>query len=356
MLAMIDWLSVSQNHVEPHEPFGADLVLHTDPETGEVTREHIVGFQHQGSFDTSLRIRSDGHRVEVSGNPSRFNREDNLFGFTAMADCMQLYNELLASLGLPLFTKGTADDVWDNAKTGHAQILEGCHFSRVDLAWNYETGSDRNADLALRALSACSRRGKAPKVEPSGMVHWGSADYARAKYYNKGRELKAHGNKKAVKTLYRDNIREYCQHHGIVRFEVGLGRKLLHEKKMNGWVLWNDETASELARKYDRANDMQASTTSYQEIAAELEKYDLPRTRALRAQHAAMAWLAGEDLRQSMSKSAFYRVAADLSMVGLDVKIPCNIQSLAVQVRTVDLRPSQAPAWYQHPRGLALAA
>ena len=35
--------------------------LDANRNTGEVTREHIVGFQHEGSFDTSLRIRSDGH-------------------------------------------------------------------------------------------------------------------------------------------------------------------------------------------------------------------------------------------------------------------------------------------------------
>lgn len=343
----IDWLSVSQDHPGGAPILGSDYVIHTDPETGEVTREHVVGYQHEGSFDTSIRIRSDGHRIDVSGNPSRYGREENVFGYATVDQCMAVYNGILRSLGLPEFTKG---DGYDRTSTRTVQIVDGARFSRVDLARNYATGSDPDARRAIRALSAQSRRGKHGTMNAAQtMVHWGTRDYARSKYYVKAAELKAHGNTKGCRGAYRDLVTQWTRDTGIVRFEVELGRKLLPRHHLNGWVLWCDRRAQEIADDYDKANAMNTGISSYQEIADELVSQGLKPARATRAQHAAMAWLAGESLRETMSKSSFYRVASDLTLAGLDVRTPCDVTRISHSVRVIDLRPAQAPGFYRWP-------
>tara|TARA_B100002049_G_scaffold234653_1_gene217445 strand:+ start:1518 stop:2588 length:1071 start_codon:yes stop_codon:yes gene_type:complete len=348
----VDWLSVSQDHPGGCRVLGADYVIHTDPDTGEVTRENVVGYKHEGSHDSSLRIRSDGNRVEISGNPSRYNRPDNVFGFRTVDECMSLYNELLRALGLPEFTKGEG---YDRTNSGTVKIVDGARFSRVDIARNYLAGSPANVTMALRGLSASSRRGKPWLVGQDGMVYSGTKDYIRAKYYDKAREMKSHSRKACAKDETRIAVHQWCETEGALRFEVELGRKYLLENKMNGWILWNDERAQGIADSYDKVSDMTFATTNYQRIADDLEqKFDFKRGRALKAQHAALAWLSGEDLRESMSKSAFYRVTADLALVGLDARAPCNVAALPVRVRVVDLRPAQVPDWYERPERPAL--
>ncbi|WP_423824058.1 phage/plasmid replication protein [Salinisphaera sp. SPP-AMP-43] len=343
----VDWLSVSQDHQAGCSVLGADFVIHTDPESGQVTREHIVGYQHQGSHDSSLRIRSDGYRVEISGNPSRYNRPDNVFGFKTVNECMALYNELLRDLGLPEFTKGHG---LDRAKSGTVKVVDGARFSRVDLAWNYEAGSSANVAHALRGLSASSRRGSAFLVGKDGMVYSGAKDYVRVKYYDKAKEMQSHSRKACAKDETRRTVQAWAESVGLLRFEVELGRKYLLEHQMNGWIMWDDERAQAIAAGYDKVRDMTFATTDYQHIADDLEnRFEFKPGRALKAQHAALAWLAGEDLRQSMSKSAFYRVTADLRLVGVDVRAPCNVAALPVRVRVVDLSAAQVPSWYERP-------
>jgi len=143
---------------------------------------------------------------------------------------------------------------------------------------------------------------------------------------------------------------DWCNEVGLIRFEAKFGRNYLIQNKLNGWILWSETRAREIAASYDKVNEMTFATTDYQHIADDLEhKFEFKRNRALKAQHAALAWLSGEDLRQSMSKSAFYRVTADLAVVGIDARAPCNVATLPVRVRVVDLRPAEVPSWYQKP-------
>ncbi|MCL7708226.1 Replication-associated protein G2P, partial [Enterobacter kobei] len=64
-------------------------------------------FQHKGSFCDQVSISIKGSILKMSGNPSRWNRLDNLFGHTSVDACVQVYNRILNDLGLPEFTKCT---------------------------------------------------------------------------------------------------------------------------------------------------------------------------------------------------------------------------------------------------------
>ncbi len=76
-------------------------------ETGEALPPSVNQKRLEGSFSTKLTIRCDGYRVRVEGNPSRWQRMDNLFGLTSLDDCVEIYNHLLSRYGLPPLTKNT---------------------------------------------------------------------------------------------------------------------------------------------------------------------------------------------------------------------------------------------------------
>lgn len=340
----VDWLTASQDHAELLPLLGGDLILFTDPETGELTRSTITGYQHEGSHDTSVRIRCDGHRVEVSGNPSRFGRADNIVGVATVGEAFRVFNDILQSVGLPVFTMG---DAYDRTGSRTVQIVDGARISRVDIARNYSAGTDHDACLALRALSGVSRRGQLPQVHPSGSLSSGARGYARVKWYRKGAEMAARNRKSGISD-YRHLLTQWATDTGLLRFEVELGRKLLQRHNLNGWVVWDDERAREIADSYNGIHTMSASISEYSEIASILRSRGVTRSRAASAQFAASAWLQGSDLRQMMSKSAFYRVRRDLLDVGVDIGAPAELRSLPLRVRTIDLRPGQVPEWYQH--------
>ncbi len=75
----------------------------------------------EGSFDSRVEVRCDGHQVEFSGNISRYGRSDNLFGYT-FAGSVERINELLKTLDLPPFT---ADKLYKSLiLVGHGQVPE----------------------------------------------------------------------------------------------------------------------------------------------------------------------------------------------------------------------------------------
>ena len=105
---MVDWLTVYQVHPFGSVPIvGGDYCVTQDLMTGEIVSHVIKGYQHEGSFDTTIRVRCDGSRIEVSGNPSVYCRYENVFGFQSVQECIDVYNKILKGLGLPLFRRYT---------------------------------------------------------------------------------------------------------------------------------------------------------------------------------------------------------------------------------------------------------
>ena len=103
----IDKLNMHQDHESPLSIVGSERVIRVDIQTLEVLSDCPKSLIHEGSFSSSVTIRCNGTRVQVTGNPSRWNRAENLFGFTSIEDCVSVYNHILLTLGLPPFTKAT---------------------------------------------------------------------------------------------------------------------------------------------------------------------------------------------------------------------------------------------------------
>jgi hypothetical protein len=176
-----DRIYIYQNHDSScrkvHDGWGDFFLVN-----GESDFTSYKAFRFQGSYSTSIGIRSDGHRVQLVGNVGRFDREDNIFNY-GITDTVVIANKILISQGLPPFTIGqcfdklrtkvfSAIDVKENPKlinsfirrlsanpnvSSISQVKEkfsgvrvrwlervwtGARFLGIHLTANYEFGSD----------------------------------------------------------------------------------------------------------------------------------------------------------------------------------------------------------------------
>ncbi|WP_157738148.1 hypothetical protein [Pseudomonas aeruginosa] len=107
-----DYLTVEQVHTAPQGVRYGHLLLR--PANRRNLRDTAPGWKHEGSYSTLIKIRVDGCKLRVEGNPSAVNRLDNLDGYRSLDDCIAVYNQILLEYGdqygfwrLPRFTKCT---------------------------------------------------------------------------------------------------------------------------------------------------------------------------------------------------------------------------------------------------------
>lgn len=332
----IDWLSLRQSHTEDLPEINAGVVCGTDVH-GEIlwrtTRPSII----EGSYETSVQVRCDGHTVSFSGNVSRFGRSDNLFGFDMNA-CINRVNAILAKLGLPPFTMG--QKFYRHVKTASGTFLKpawtGCHVTRIDMTANFETGSLSNARAYLEWLA--TQQGSARiKVGTHGdgeTVDWGRGSRAvYAKAYIKSNELRRRNGPQ--------QLIDHCEEVGLVRFEVTVKSTQLHAMGCN-YLGGLDMNQLELLFE-----DRKAVLTRAEHTHDDLE--ELPN----HLRRTARDYLAGDDIRSRLSLATFKRHRKGLVPYGLDIAVKRNVINFKPRVRVIEVRAATAPSWYDFNERLA---
>ena len=326
----IDWVSVTQEWPEGGLPTVDSGCVWAADADGVIEWRTVKSHKHCGSFDTSLQVRCDGHRVTFSGNVSRFGRADNVFGFD-LAECLRRINGVLAHYGLPPFSAGERIEY---AKRGGIRYRwTGARFSRLDLTANYQAGSADNAHLVMQYLGSQHNGRKAGRVLADGeTVDFGKGSRRQYwKAYVKHKELKRHGCSDA-------RLVEWCESVGLVRFEGTIKSNALNDL---GCAFLGD---------YERGWAMGQLVQLFAEHSAVLSRAeratddldDLPaRLRAV-----ARDYLAGMDMKATLSKSAFYRHRVALLPLGIDLSVR-NVRAFAPRVRVVQLAHAEVPSWYQ---------
>lgn len=327
----VDWLSIEQQFSGDVPEISEGLVQAVSPE-GELQWQSVQHSQIRGSYDTSLRIRSHGGRVQFSGNVSRFGRPDNLFGYS-LGECIQRINAITAQLGLPPFTAG--EKMYRNVQTRSATLLSpmwtGAKLTRIDLTANYETGSAENARAYLEWLSQQQTSARV-KVGTHGghgeTVDWGRGSrrvYAKA--YNKAIELLRHdGPARLV---------QHCNDVGIIRFEVTVKATQLHTMGCN--YLGGLDMGQLIELFQDRA----AVLTRAEHTHDDLEQ--LPN----HFRRTARDYLAGDDVRSHLSLASWKRHRKALLPYGIDIAVARNVVDFKPRVRVIELAPARVPSWYE---------
>lgn len=323
----VDYLTIRQVHEGGKLPvINGGRVLRIDSD-GEI--EYTVDTRQglEGSFDSRVEVRCDGHQVEFSGNISRYGRQDNLFGYT-FAGSIERINELLKSLGLPPFTSGK---LYKFADTGWTWT--GARVSRIDITCNYVTGSMIDSEALLRNMAGhhIGRQKGSLAVNGATVEYGRGSKYVYGKLYCKTTELKKHRSKKSGQHVS-DEVIDFCQSLGVIREEFTLKSRFLLQNCLSYLGAITDSLLIEVYM--NRTQLQRLEKVQYENFS------DLPAN--LRATY--VSWKFGYPIE--ISRASFYRHRKALLAYGIDISIPNNVQVMPVKVKTIELAALTAPDWY----------
>lgn len=394
----VDWMTLYQARRPGTIPVaGSEFRVSHSLETGELLREQVVGFQHLGSFDSSLHVRSDGGTVLVSGNPSAFDRPDNLFGWHSVPASVDRVNRELSLLGLPEFDSfraheerrsgstvafrslpspavrgsqaavlGYFADVDNGRQSAHADAVlpdERARLTRVDLTQNLSTS---DAPGFLRHLSTYVHHGKVGYLYPNGRtVEWGKGSRRiYIKYYDKAFDIQQkilklsksatknckHRSKLIQHIEYLSKLMAWCEENGIVRLEVSFKSTELIDRHLIFIESWSPDVMSNVLHPYQFHEKLNISETRFQGVADWLIAGGLSERVARQAELIHTAWVNGSDVSMLCgTERNFRRYRNYLLGVGVDIKNPCDISRLVLRAHRSECREVSPPDWYVMP-------
>lgn len=363
----IDRLFIQQDHLQGGLPLvGRHVIERIDLETGERMPPSVNQKIIEGSFSTKLTIRCDGTRVRVEGNPSRWQRMDNLFGLAKLDECIDVYNHILLKHGLPPFTKNTRMYHRQTPEGKSSQLIgNGAEITGIDWTVNHKVGKG-NEQSFIRGMSSMQiGRGRKPKLYPDGNTcNWGeSSTWNMTKLYNKAIELKRHLKKDERKKdiiqperlTYINSLIKYCEKHGVVREEHSLRQSLLKRYNLQFYGAVAEKDFIPHLKEIDKAmNTIHISHDEHQSIADQLIANSIVKSRqaANATQCYALLWQQGTDLRNTLSNSQFYEHKARLKKIGIDIGQQFDVSRICPTLKrseVIEITPLTVPDWYQLP-------
>nr|WP_075519301.1 phage/plasmid replication protein, II/X family [Moritella viscosa] len=362
----IDQLFMQQDHLQGGLPLvGRYVIEKIDLETGEKMPPSVNQKILEGSFSTKLTIRCDGTRVRVEGNPSRWQRMDNLFGLKTLDECVDVYNHILIKHGLPPFSKNTRMYHRQTPDGKSSQLVgNGAEITSIDWTVNHKVG-EGNEQSFIRGMSSMQiGRGRKPKLYPDGnSCYWGEAStWNMTKLYNKAAELKAHLKKDERKNIiqperlnYINNLIQYCEKNGVVREEHSLRQSLLKRHNLQFYGAVSEKDFIPHLKEIEKAmNTIHISHDEHQSIAHQLLASGAVKT--LRQANTTMnyftLWQHGSDLRDMLSDRQFYEHKSRLKNIGIDIGQQFDVSRICPTLRrseVIEISTLTIPDWYLLP-------
>lgn len=340
-----DWLTISQKHKDARPLAGLRSLSFREAgdidRTGAPVPEQAVIEERahwawvQGSHDTRIRVVSHEGAVALSGNPGRWGRPDNVFGFD-LFDTVKRASAIVEGLELPPFEVG---EPFQGGKAAADEIKwTGARVWCVHLTRNYVTGSAENARHVINWLD----RQTVARVKKSRMgastVAWGSLKYCQTECYVKADEMLAHAKSQEEREAIKESaLYAWCRDNGVVRVEVKAAKDYLKFKGLTYLGAWDMGTVTKI---------FQERTEVFSRCRVDVEDFDLASVPG-RYRMAAAAWLRGEDVAALYtSRTTLWRHAKVLRGFGIDILERRNVETMPVRVRTIDLVPASVPDWY----------
>lgn len=360
----IDKLNMHQDHKESQLPIvGSEMVLRVDISTGQPVSQAPNSIKHEGSYSSSLMIRCNGTRVSVTGNPSRWHRSENLFGFTSIDDCVRVYNQILAQHGLPPFTKCTKWWFLDAKEEGskHSIFSDGAIIDHIDFTRNFSVGAGAEVPF-LRGLSGQAwGKGKksTPYLYPNCMTvdcHKGST-LRYSKVYVKSHDLITHKNKRLKdasdqEIKYYERVIDWCQSNGVLREEHSFKGKWLRRKRFCFYGMTSKQDFAPYLKDVENAIErLEVMNTDYETISDQLLEKGIVKSRqsANSTQAVAFKWLYGMPIPKN---AQYYVHRPRLLSLGIDISLPHDVTRMPLRIRSnelIDIKVLDAPSWYKHP-------
>ncbi len=363
----IDWLKIYQEH-EMDAPFLTDRAsIIIDTETSEQLGVRQAPLKHPGSFCTSIQIQVTDTRITISGNPSRYGRVDNLFGFESIDECVSVYNRILRSLDLPEFTKCTEVYRRSGKEGTKVQLASnGAVIQELHITSNKSVGQGCEADY-LKGLATQRYRNSLPRLHTNGMtVDWlsklGNARFIYPSVYVKYNEMLLHSADKLKRSYgegskefgYLNKVIGYCRMAGVVRFEQKLKSAFLRKSNFCFWGLFDEEKLKPIHEHFVGLD----KRLSVEKMTIENIAEKLVRKKIVKSTHAAnvtsmyaIQWMNGT--RFDLAKTQVQTHRARLRQIGIDIANPCDINRhspvFVRETKTIDVQDLSMPSWYQRP-------
>lgn len=323
--AFVDWLTIRQPNDGRYALVNDGRVIRISP-AGEVVFDTAVSIDVPGSFDSSARLRVTEGFLELVVNPSRFDRAENLFGYS-FGDAVSVCNRILDRCGLgPLVEVGSRRE-WNERHKRFVEVPLSFAVNRVDMTFNVECGSQGRLEAYLRFL----RRQTLPRRKTR--VFEGSVIYKQKgsslTVYDKGREMRAHGLGNG-----RELVADWCEERGVARVEFRLNREFLKRKDLRHGV--TQERLVEVLKmevsnlpRGSKERDLLCLSSS------ELGTF--------------LMWERGFNPRDHLSQATWYRHRKSiLEKIGFDIKAEPPLKFEA-QEDLFDTKVLDRPEWYELP-------
>lgn len=370
-----DWLTLHQDYDFKLPLIGDRAFVVIDTDTGEELSTKVPTIQHEGSFSTGIHIRISGNRLTVSGNPSRIDRIENLFGYSSIDQCVAVYNKILKTYGLPEFTKCTRlwQGVGEDGKKVHT-FSDGAVITEIHITTNRCVGQNMEDDY-IRAISMLPYRNSVPRLHTNGKTcDWLSkaGKGGRLIYpsvYNKSYELNLHALPKlkrkygagSAEVNYLYDVINYCQFKGVVRFEQKIKSEFLRRNHACFYGLFDESVFKTLHEDFLNIDTkLQVEAMNLETITAKLIREGVcDSTRAANVTTLyAIQWMHGHKF--DLSKKQVQTHRARLRKIGIDIAMPCDLTKFSlVNVRhshTIEVKPLFIPDWYKKPVNYTLRA
>ncbi|MBI2779413.1 MAG: hypothetical protein HYX62_06495 [Gammaproteobacteria bacterium] len=356
----VDFLEMYQDYPEGGLPVvGKKLFWSIDLETGEESQPNPSRLAFEGSYSSTLQIRCDGQRVTVGGNPSRWQRIDNLFGHATLEACVAVYNRILLELGLPPFSKCTKFDWCQSGENDRSRLwTDGAVITRIDWTRNLGVGRD-NVLPFLRGLSTQAlNRGKLPYLYPNGRTtDWNKGSSWRYdKIYDKGYDLASRKKLKKLKTDeerdYYKRLIDYCEEMGIAREEHTFKQKFLSRHNFCFYGMVRESDFEPYLNEIDNAmKRLEIAAVDYITIADQLLDREIVKSRqaANTTEGYALKWLHGHALEHN---SQYYVHRGRLLQLGIDISLQFDGTKPVPQLkrdREIHVSTVLPPPWYRMP-------
>lgn len=217
----VDWLHIRQVNDGRYSPVNSGRVIVLDQD-GIVETDTAKSVKVEGSFDSSIRLRVTDELVEISGNPARFDRDNNLLGYS-FEQSVAVFNRVLARFDLPPLVPSSRRRVVrkrgapDCGLSG-VSVAPGFRVLRVDATLNVAVGRWLDAYFRMLRFQKLPRRRTV--VYPNTVYF--DMKSSTVKVYRKGREIRDAG-------LFgcRELLADWCDSHGVARIEVQFKREYL---------------------------------------------------------------------------------------------------------------------------------
>lgn len=400
----VDWLSVVQQFpIGMYPDFydgrtlklqgaaGMERMSFVDEETGEdvdaflITDSDGLDYDvrcfslHRGSYETTLRIRLVAGRLEVSGNPSSYGRLDNVFG-VSLDQAIDIYNSVLESLGLPVFSVGEERRMWLQGEQKFVTEYTGVRITRVDYCTNLSTGTGNiipfHQWLARQKLYRSSSKDEtldkvSQKWNFSTVPLSESTTWINVKAYDKADQIEnvlipeyekklkkavkeGHLSRQQADLLYNEaneyliNLACWCAEVGLSRVEYSLKNRWFNQH--DGMGHWKPiETETEL---------LEFVGQEFEKIGTRMGKvYQVDSMDSLTNTEFAMVqvWKSGQDVKTSgrVGKSQFYNLRKSiLKKTGYDIAarpvgLTSTIEMRPVYFQMKPLAVADSPSWYR---------